>query len=61
MKGEFKVEHTFIMKFQTDAKDWRVHLSKALNQLCKDTNGGIAIFELNEIGKEKAEAIIKGN
>ncbi len=55
------MEHTFIMKFQTDAKDWRVHLSKALNQLCKDTNGGIAIFELNEIGKEKAEAIIKGN
>ena len=52
------MKHTFILKFNTELNEWD-HLSAALDQLCKDTDGGVSIFELNEDGKENAELIIE--
>ncbi len=52
-------KHVFIMQLSASNKDWKEYLERALSQLCEEINGSIFIFELNEEGVKKAEALLR--
>jgi hypothetical protein len=52
------MQNMFILKTSSDSQEFKKKLSQFLSKYCKDTDTNAAVFELNETGKQKAEAII---
>jgi hypothetical protein len=51
-------ERVFMLMIDTKDTGWREKLSYKLDELCKELNSGIKIYELNDKGKKKAEKLL---
>lgn len=51
-------QHTLIMKFYSDEKNWRKPFKEAIQQLANSTNGNVICYLLDEQDRKTADVIV---